>query len=118
MHMPRKSLEVYEPKDAYHFHACRVRANDIGRQQQVAVSPTAETAEAAAREVRDVSSNVNLKILEALTAMQERMACLGYRSSREKRTSARKALKKLMSFSSHLKFFWIISHGDEFDSAY
>ena len=47
-----------------------------GDRNQIAVSPPTEIAEAAAREVGDVSSNVNLKIIETLTAMQERMAHL------------------------------------------
>nr|CCA22026.1 AlNc14C141G7253 [Albugo laibachii Nc14] len=40
---------------------------------QVAVSPATGIAEEAARELGHVTSDVNLKILEALTAMQERM---------------------------------------------
>ena len=47
-----------------------------GDRNQVAMSPSTESAEAVTRKVVDETSNVNLKILEALTSMQDRMARL------------------------------------------
>lgn len=68
-----------------------------GDRSRVGVSSHTETAEVAAREMGDVSSNVNLKILDPLTAIQERMA--RFELSQQKREEDE---RKLLHFSPHL----------------
>nr|CCA20683.1 AlNc14C101G6027 [Albugo laibachii Nc14] len=77
-----------------------------GDRRQVDLSPLTQTAEAAARDV-------NHKILEALTSMQELMARLDLSQPKRKQGEHMKVSAETCVFQSELTKLWVVKYGDK-----
>lgn len=99
----RKHIDKLWAQERLSLPACRGRAKTRATATRSSYLTPTENAEAAAREMGDVFSHVKLKILEALTAMQERMTRLELSQLKKEEDKRMKGAQKIGVFQSRME---------------